>query len=48
MHQRAVKQLFDVGSFGEFPSLIEAQRIIGISRSSIGKVCRGCQTRAGR
>ncbi|CAG8832093.1 14856_t:CDS:1, partial [Cetraspora pellucida] len=33
MRQRAVKQIFDDGSFREFPSLIEAQRITGIDQS---------------
>ncbi|CAG8463131.1 18759_t:CDS:2, partial [Racocetra fulgida] len=37
VRQHAVKQIFDNGSFQEFPSLTEAQRITGIVQSSIGK-----------
>ncbi|CAG8528923.1 14357_t:CDS:2 [Gigaspora margarita] len=45
-YQRAVKQIFDDGSFREFPSLVEAQRITGIKGSNIWRVCRGLQAHA--
>jgi len=45
MHQRAVKQIFDDGSFQEFPSLAEA-RVTGIKSSNIWRVCRGLQAHA--
>ncbi|CAI2194327.1 13987_t:CDS:2, partial [Funneliformis geosporum] len=46
-NQRAVKQVFDDGSIREFPSLAEAQRITGTSRSNICEVCRGIRNHAG-
>ncbi|RHZ52561.1 hypothetical protein Glove_460g16 [Diversispora epigaea] len=45
--QCGVKQMFDDGSCQEFPSLAEAQRITGIDRSNIGKVCKGRLASAG-
>ncbi|CAG8793768.1 20689_t:CDS:2, partial [Gigaspora rosea] len=45
-YQRAVKQIFDDGSFREFPSLAEAQRITKIKGSNIWRVCRGFQAHA--
>ncbi|CAG8766412.1 9578_t:CDS:2, partial [Racocetra persica] len=48
MRQCAIKQIFDDGSFREFPSLIKAQHITGIDQSSISKVCRGYRTYTGR
>ncbi|KAF0413266.1 His-Me finger endonuclease [Gigaspora margarita] len=42
-YQRAIKQILDNGSFREFPSLAEAQRITGIKSSNIWRVCRGLQ-----
>ncbi|PKY56606.1 His-Me finger endonuclease [Rhizophagus irregularis] len=44
-YQRAVKQIFDDGSFREFPSIAEARRVTGINH--IWKVCRGLQAHAG-
>jgi hypothetical protein len=43
--QRAVKQIFDDGSFREFPSIAEARRVTGIN--NIGLVCQGLQAHAG-
>ncbi|CAG8765919.1 14643_t:CDS:1, partial [Ambispora leptoticha] len=45
--KRAIKQIFDDGSFREFLSLAEAQRITGIKSQNIGLVCRGLQAHAG-
>ncbi|CAG8620434.1 6710_t:CDS:2, partial [Diversispora eburnea] len=45
--QCGVKQMFDDWSCQEFPSLAEAQRITGIDRSNIGKVCKGRLASAG-
>ncbi|PKY59702.1 His-Me finger endonuclease [Rhizophagus irregularis] len=46
-NQHAVKQIFDDNSTQEFPSLTEAQRITGIHRSCIWRVCQGLQNHAG-
>ena len=46
MRQRAVKQMFDDGSFREFPSLAEAQRTTGIKSQGISLVCRQLQSHA--
>ncbi|RHZ81294.1 hypothetical protein Glove_122g10 [Diversispora epigaea] len=46
MRQRAIKQIFDDGSFREFLSLAEAQRVTGIKSQNIGLVCRGLQANA--
>ncbi|CAG8596708.1 8135_t:CDS:2, partial [Ambispora leptoticha] len=43
--QCGVKQIFDDGSFREFPSIAEARRVTGINH--IGLVCRGFQRHAG-
>ncbi|CAJ0753326.1 20281_t:CDS:2 [Entrophospora sp. SA101] len=45
--KHAIKQIFDDGSFREFPSLAEAQRMTGIKSQNIGLVCRGLQAHAG-
>jgi len=44
-YQRAVKQIFNDGSFREFPSIAEARRVTGINH--IWKVCQGLQAHVG-
>ena len=46
MRQRAVKQIFDDGSFREFQSLAEAQHITGIKSQGISSVCLQLQSHA--
>ncbi len=47
MRQRAVKRMFDDGSFRQFQSLAEAQRITGIKSQGISSVCLQLQSHTG-